>query len=314
LANFQTASERPQVSVRPEEPRPDAKPPWLKVKLPTRSDYFLTASLLKKGQLHTICQSAKCPNISECWSARTATFLILGETCTRHCAFCAVKKGTPFQPSTEEPLRVAEAVVAMELNYAVVTSVTRDDLADGGSFLFAQTVGEIRARRPHARIEVLIPDFQGDEGALAAVVASGPDVVNHNIETTASCYPLINRPAGYYGRSLAVLKKAKELGALTKSGLMVGLGESVEEIRETLEDLKSAGCSLLTVGQYLRPGRDNPPVARYYTPREFEEIKSWALAMGFEGVESGPLVRSSYQARRMFASRLEREAASPCVT
>jgi len=314
LANFQTASNRPGAFSCPEEPRPEGKPSWLKVKLPTRSDYFLTANLLKKGRLHTICQSAKCPNISECWSARTATFLILGDICTRRCAFCAVKKGTPSQPSAEEPLRVAEAVVAMELDYAVITSVTRDDLADGGSSLFSQTVGEIKARRPQTRVEVLIPDFQGDEKALAAVVRSGPDVLNHNIETTASCYPLISRPAQNYGRSLALLKKAKEMGALTKSGLMVGLGESADSIEETLGDLKSAGCSLLTVGQYLRPGRDNLPIARYYAPREFEEIKGRALAMGFEGVESGPLVRSSYQAGRMFAARQKGGVASPCAT
>lgn len=314
MSNILTSSDTPLASARSEEPRPDGKPPWLKVKLPTQSDFFLVANLLKKGRLHTICQSAKCPNISECWSARTATFLILGDTCTRHCAFCAVGKGTPSLPSAEEPVRVAEAVVSMELDYAVITSVTRDDLADGGSSLFARTVREIRARRPETRVEVLIPDFQGDMGALAAVIRSGPDVVNHNIETTAACYPLINRPAGNYGLSLTVLRKAKELGALTKSGLMVGLGESAEAIGETLEDLKSTGCSLLTVGQYLRPGRDNPPVARYYAPREFEEIRRRALAMGFEGVESGPLVRSSYRASRMFASRLKGGVAAPCVT
>jgi lipoic acid synthetase len=296
------------------EPRPTGKPPWLKVKLPTQRDFFLVADLLKKSRLHTICQSAKCPNISECWSARTATFLILGDTCTRRCAFCAVRKGNPTAPSPDEPVQVAEAVLSMELDYAVITSVTRDDLADGGSSLFGQTVKEIRARRPQAWIELLIPDFQGDEGALAGVVRSGPDVVNHNIETAAACYPMINRPSGNYGRSLAVLKKAKELGALTKSGLMVGLGESEEEIRDTLVDLKSAGVRLLTVGQYLRPGRDHPPVARYYTPQEFEEIKRRALDMGFEGVESGPLVRSSYQARRMFVSLQKGGITSPCVT
>jgi lipoic acid synthetase len=202
----------------------------------------------------------------------------------------------------------------MELDYAVITSVTRDDLADGGSSLFAQTVKEIRAKRPQTRIEVLIPDFLGDERALAAVVQSGPDVINHNIEAPAACYPMIDRLEVNYSRSLAVLRKAKELGALTKSGLMVGLGESAEEVRLTLEDLKSAGCSLLTVGQYLRPGRDNLPVAKYYTPQEFEDIKHRALAMGFEGVESGPLVRSSYQARRMFADRLKGKVASLCVT
>jgi lipoic acid synthetase len=296
------------------DPRADGKPPWLKVKLPTQRNFFVVAELLKRGRLHTICQSAKCPNISECWSARTATFLILGDTCTRSCAFCAVKKGNPSPPCKDEPAQVAEAAISMELDYAVVTSVTRDDLADGGSSLFVQTVKEIKARRPQAGIEVLVPDFKGDEGALADVVRSGPDIVNHNIETAAACYPLIHRPVGNYSRSLSVLKKAKDLGALTKSGLMVGLGESAEEIRETLEDLRSVGVRLLTVGQYLRPGRDNAPVARYYTPQEFEEIKVRALGVGFEGVESGPLVRSSYQARRMFVSLQEGGVTSPCVT
>jgi lipoic acid synthetase len=209
---------------------------------------------------------------------------------------------------------VAEAVASMDLDYAVITSVTRDDLADGGALLFAQTIREIRTRRPQTKVEVLIPDFQGDESALAVVVRSGPDVLNHNIETVASCYPLINRPAANYARSLAVLKRAAELGALTKSGLMVGLGESAAEINATLANLKGTGCGLLTVGQYLRPGRDNPPVARYYTPHEFEAIRRRALATGFVGVEAGPLVRSSYRAHRMFASIPKGGVAIPCVT
>jgi len=278
------------------------KPPWLKVRLPTHGNFFHVADLLKKNGLHTICQSAKCPNISECWSARTATFLILGDICTRNCGFCAVKKGAPLRPSVDEPGAVAGAVADLELDYVVITSVTRDDLSDGGASFFAATVRAVKRSKPQTRVEVLIPDFQGNEEALATVIESEPNVVNHNLETTQSCYPLIDRRYENYGRSLGVLKRAKELGALTKSGLMVGLGESGSEIGRTLLDLRSAGCKFLTVGQYLRPAQNNVSVRKYYSPLEFEELKSQALGLGFEDVEAGPLVRSSYQARRMFHS------------
>jgi lipoic acid synthetase len=285
----------------------------LKVKLPAQGSFFEVSSLLKKNHLHTICESARCPNIAECWSARTATFLILGDTCTRDCGFCAVKKGTPANPSETEPAQVAEAVGSLGLDYAVVTSVTRDDLPDGGASAFARTIRAIRERRPQARVEVLIPDFQGKKEALEAVVASRPDVLNHNLETTEPGYPRINRPGGNYWRSLGVLETAKKLGALTKSGLMVGLGESGSEIEQTLSDLRNAGCELLTIGQYLQPGRANPPVSLYYTPEEFEEMRSRALALGFRDVAAGPLVRSSYRAHQLFLSSAAGGARNPCA-
>ena len=278
------------------------KPPWLKVRFPTHGDFFRVADTLRKNGLHTICQNARCPNVSECWSARTATFLILGDTCTRNCAFCAVNKGTPLPPSVEEPRYIAEAVSALGIEYVVITSVTRDDLADGGATFFAETVGTVKKMNPNAKVEVLIPDFKGDERALTRVIESGSDILNHNLETTESQYPSINRPRENYRRSLQILKRAREMGALTKSGLMVGLGENEDEIMKTLSDLRDVGCALLTIGQYLRPGKGNIPVSRYYAPGEFEEIKRRALELGFKAVEAGPLVRSSYQAHRLFHS------------
>ena len=278
------------------------KPSWLKVRLPAHGSFFEVSNILKRNHLHTICQSAKCPNIAECWTARTATFLILGDTCTRQCDFCAVKKGAPVGVSGEEPAQVAEAIASLGLDYAVVTSVTRDDLPDGGASVFARTIRAIKERRPQAKVEVLIPDFQGSEEALAAVIASGPDVLNHNLETTESGYPRINRPHRNYRRSLGVLETAKSLGALTKSGLMVGLGETGPEVEQTLSDLRNVGCDLLTIGQYLQPGRQNPPVSRYYTPEEFEAMRARALELGFRDVAAGPLVRSSYRAHELFHS------------
>lgn len=276
------------------------KPPWLKVRLPAQGSFFQVSDILKKNQLRTICQSAKCPNIAECWTARTATFLILGDTCTRNCGFCAVEKGTPSPPHPDEPIKVAQAVESMGLDYAVVTSVTRDDLPDGGASIFAHTIRAIKDRRRRTRVEVLIPDFGGNEDALAAVIAAGPDVLNHNLETTASNYSRINRPAGNYRRSLSVLERAGRMGALIKSGLMVGLGEIPKEIDMTLRDLQSVGCRLLTIGQYLQPTRDNPPVSRYYSPDEFKRLKERAIELGFREVAAGPLVRSSYQAHNLY--------------
>ncbi len=290
------------------------KPAWLKVRLPTESSFFQVAEILRANRLHTICQSARCPNISECWSARTATFLILGDVCTRDCGFCAVKKGMPQPPSAQEPGHVAEAVAAMGLNYAVITSVTRDDLADGGARLYAATIRAVKTANPRVRVEVLVPDFKGDEGALAAVVEAGPDVLNHNLETTENCYPLINRPLENYRRSLGVLRRAREMGALTKSGLMVGLGEGEEEILRTLFDLRAAGCDLLTIGQYLRPSASHAPVRKYYLPKEFEELKKKARELRFRAVEAGPLVRSSYRAHRMFNSLGKGANGNPCAT
>lgn len=282
------------------------KPSWLKVKFPSEPNFFHVSSVLKREKLHTICQSAKCPNISECWSKKTAAFLILGDVCTRECAFCAVKKGLPSGLHSDEPDKVAHAAALLGLGYVVVTSVTRDDLPDGGASVFAETIKAIKERNPGVKVEVLIPDFQGDNMSLETVVSAQPDILNHNIETTESCYPRIRRPVENYTRSLRVLKKAKELGAVTKSGLMVGLGESREEIYRSFSDLRKASCDLLTIGQYLQPSRSHAPVRKYYAPDEFDELKRMALESGFKDVESGPLVRSSYMAHRMYDSLQEK--------
>lgn len=276
------------------------KPYWLKVKFPSHKNFFYVSNTLKKEKLNTICQSAKCPNVAECWSQKTAAFLILGEICTRRCAFCAVEKGIPSPPSADEPAHVAEAVSLLGLRYAVVTSVTRDDLYDGGASFFATTIREIRKRTPGAKVEVLIPDFKGDEKALEQVFRAQPDIINHNLETTERLYPHINRPSKNYRRSLDILKKAKEMGAVTKSGLMVGLGEKKEGIIRSLSDLREAFCDLLTIGQYLQPSKTHAPVSKYYSPLEFEHLKRIALDFGFRDVESGPLVRSSYRAHKMY--------------
>lgn len=281
------------------------KPSWLKVKLPSEPSFFHVSSILKKERLHTICQSAKCPNISECWSRKTATFLILGDRCTRICAFCAVKKGSPLAPAADEPEQVAEAAALLGLRYAVVTSVTRDDLPDGGASVFARTIKAVKKRIPGVRVEVLVPDFQGDEDALKTVLQAQPDILNHNLETTESCYPRVRRPVENYSRSLKILEKAKKLGALTKSGIMVGLGETKEEIIQAFSDLRKSSCDLLTIGQYLQPSRSHVPVRKYYTPGEFEDLKETALEFGFKDVVSGPLVRSSYWAHRMYDSLQE---------
>lgn len=281
-------------------PRPARpKPSWLKVRLPSQSNYFEVTRTLRGQRLHTICQSARCPNIGECWSDRTATFLLLGDVCTRSCAFCAVAKGRPEPPDADEPRRVAEAVAAFGLSHVVLTSVTRDDLPDGGASAFARTVAAVKGRNPGTTVEVLIPDFQGDEEALGTVTASGPEVVNHNLEVPEALYPLIRRSSPHYQRSLKVLRLAKSKGVTTKSGLMLGLGESEAEILQAFSDLRSISCDLLTLGQYLQPGRDLTPVRRYYRPEEFEQWRLIALDFGFRAVEAGPLVRSSYHARRM---------------
>ena len=314
MSNIQASINQSPESIRTGGSARPAKPPWLKVRLPAQAAFFEVSSLLKRHRLHTICQSAKCPNIAECWTAKTATFLILGDTCTRRCAFCAVKKGAPAEPFPSEPGEVAEAVASMGLDYAVITSVTRDDLPDGGARAFAWTIRAIKEKRPQAKVEVLVPDFQGNEDALAVVIAAGPDVLNHNLETTEPGYPRINRPAENYRRSLGVLEKAKKLGALTKSGLMVGLGETPSEITQALSDLRRVGCDLLTVGQYLQPSRQNPPVSRYSTPEEFEDIRALALSLGFRAVASGPLVRSSYQAHELFYLARWGGGWKPCAT
>jgi len=254
-------------------------------------------NLIKKNKLHTVCMSAACPNQTECWNAGTATFLILGNSCTRSCRFCNVPKGTPQSIEADEPARVARAVEALQLSYAVITSVTRDDLPDGGSALFAETIREIRKRMPLCRVEVLIPDFQGSESALHIVLEANPTVLNHNIETVPSLYKCV-RPQADYGRSIELLSRAHAFGAVTKTGMMLGLGEGRREIFTVLHDLRKAGCSLLTIGQYLRPGKNSLPVERYYHPDEFLELRDEAIAMGFRHVVAGPLVRSSYHAEK----------------
>jgi lipoic acid synthetase len=277
------------------------KPRWLKVRFPSDEATAAVSSLVARQKLQTICRNARCPNIGECWAEKTATFLLLGNTCTRACAFCAVAKGRPSAPDPGEPGRVAEAAEALGLRYVVVTSVTRDDLPDGGAGHFAATIAALREKIPGARVEVLIPDFAGSPRALEMVIDAGPDVLNHNLETTETTYPRINRPPEFYRRSLDVLRRAKDRGATTKSGLMIGLGETEPEIKRALADLREAGCGLLTLGQYLQPSRAHAPVERYYSPEEFQRWRAFALGLGFDGVEAGPLVRSSYHAHRLFA-------------
>ena len=282
------------------------KPAWLKVRLPSKGQFFQVSNVLRAKKLHTICESARCPNIGECWSRKTATFLVLGDTCTRDCGFCAVSKGRPIPPDTEEPVHVAEAVAAMGLRYAVITSVTRDDLEDGGASHFARVIREVRTKNPGTRIEVLVPDFGGNGEALGTVLAEEPDVLNHNLETVETLYPLIRRPRENYRRSLGLIAAAKGKGARTKSGLMLGLGETTSDVLRTLSDLRGAGCDLLTLGQYLRPAAENAPVVRYYSPAEFSDLRTEALRLGFLEVASGPLVRSSYEAERLYETALER--------
>jgi lipoic acid synthetase len=271
----------------------DKKPPWLKVRIPPADVFNVMHERL--GGLKTVCQSAKCPNIGECFRRGTATFLIMGDTCTRNCGFCGVMHGTASPLDPDEPIRVAEAVHKLGLGYAVVTSVTRDDLPDGGASHYSATIEAIRALNPGCRIEVLIPDFRGDVDALRVVVESKPDVLNHNIETVPRLYPKV-RPQADYRRSLELLENAAKMspGLLTKSGLMVGVGETMEEVEGTFHDLLDAGCVLLTIGQYLRPSRENIPVERYVHPDEFEELRKLAIQMGFRNAASGPFVRSSY--------------------
>ncbi|RLB12546.1 MAG: lipoyl synthase [Deltaproteobacteria bacterium] len=282
------------------------KPKWLRKKLPRGPVYEDVRRMLNKGQLHTVCQEAKCPNIWECFSRRTATFLILGNRCTRNCRFCAVEHGHPMPPDPEEPKRVAVAAKQLGLEYVVVTSVTRDDLPDGGAGLFAETILEIRRQIPHAKVEVLIPDFKGDDKALATVLKARPDVLNHNIETVSRLYDLA-RPGADYFRSLRLLKKVTTTfpDIPTKSGIMLGLGETGEEIDQTLRDIHATGCKIVTIGQYLQPSLDHLPVALYVPPEEFEYWKGRALEIGFVEVMSGPFVRSSYHAREMYQTLLE---------
>jgi lipoic acid synthetase len=273
------------------------KPAWLKVRAPGSPNYMRLRHLMRAFQLHTVCEEAHCPNIGECWHHGTATFMIMGDVCTRACGYCNVTHGTPDALDPDEPAHLADAVHALELAYVVVTSVDRDDLPDFGAGAFAATIRAIRARRPECRVEVLIPDFQGHEAPLHTVLDARPDVLNHNTETVPRLYR-VARPGGRYRRALELLDRARcrAPDIPTKTGIMVGLGESWDEIVEVLGDLRTVDCQILTIGQYLRPSLAHLPMARYYAPDEFRELKRIALDMGFGHVESGPLVRSSYHA------------------
>ena len=271
------------------------RPDWLRVRIPSGERFAQLKTLIDSHRLHTVCEEARCPNMGECWSAGTATFMILGDVCTRSCGFCAVATGRPPVLDTEEPLRVAEAMRIMGVRHAVITSVNRDELPDGGAWIFAETIRRAREVRPGIRIEVLIPDFRGEWWALQRVMDARPDILNHNTETVPRLYLQV-RPQAKYDRSLELLRRAKQGGMVTKSGLMLGLGERTEEVLDVMRDLRGVSCDILTLGQYLQPTKDHLPVDRYVHPDEFRRLKEEGLAMGFRHVESGPLVRSSYHA------------------
>lgn len=281
----------------------ERKPDWLKVRLANGPNFRRLKKLMREQQLHTVCEEARCPNIHECWEFGTATFMILGSICTRACAFCAVNTGMPTELDLAEPERLAETVEKLDLQHVVITSVARDDLADGGAAIFAESIRAVRRRTPQVTIEVLIPDFQGNREALRTVVDAAPDILNHNVETVRRLSPVV-RARARHDRSLELLRAAKEMSRqrgqamLTKSGLMLGHGESKEEVIETLAELRAVDCDIVTIGQYLRPSRNHLPVRKYWTPEEFDELKAIGLQMGFKHVESGPLVRSSYHAHR----------------
>jgi lipoic acid synthetase len=293
--------------VGPREPKPD----WLKVRAPGSASYLRLKQIMGELRLNTVCEDARCPNIGECWHHGTATFMILGDVCTRACAYCAVAHGRPTELDLAEPARVAEAIDRMGLQYAVITSVDRDDQKDGGASIFAETIRLTRERVPGCRIEVLIPDFQGVASSLRTVLDAGPDVLNHNIETVPRLYRMA-RSGGRYRRSLELLDRSRTYrpAIATKTGIMVGLGEEQDEVLAVFDDLRTAGVSILTIGQYLRPSPRHAPMARYYHPEEFADLKRAALSRGFVHVESGPLVRSSYHAHEQadaFASARELE-------
>jgi lipoic acid synthetase len=281
------------------------KPKWLKAQIPSGKDYFKIKNSLEKRNLSTICQQARCPNISECWNNYHATFLIMGDTCSRNCSFCSVQTGKPAPLLGEEPQRVLEMVDIMKSKYVVITSVTRDDLEDGGSAHFAHVITHLKTHRPDVKIEVLIPDFKGNTRHVDRVLDAGPDVLNHNLETVKRLYPHVNRKPENFHISLSVLRYGHDKGFITKSGIMVGLGETKEEIKETFQDLRESGVDLLTIGQYLQPTKGNVPVEKFYTPEEFGELKEIALSCEFRGVESGPFVRSSYKAHEMYVRALK---------
>src|SRR5688500_8619183 len=294
---------------RKERPRLK-KPDWLKIKLGDPTNQNKVPNLIEGLNLHTVCQEAKCPNIFECWTDKTATFMLGGDTCTRHCGFCAVNKGKPMELDPLEPTHVAEAVKHLDLKHAVITSVNRDDLPDGGSMHWAETIRRVRETNPDCKVEVLIPDFNGDEAALNTVLDAQPDVLNHNTETIARLYRRV-RPDAVYQQSLTLLQRAaarrdrEARGMLTKSGIMVGLGETFEEVVELMKDLRSVSCDIMTIGQYLQPHARRLPVERYVTPAEFAQWRDIGMELGFHHVESSPLTRSSYHAREQAAEKPE---------
>ncbi|MDQ6735962.1 MAG: lipoyl synthase [Nitrospirota bacterium] len=301
LHEIRSATQPPShdVSLASEE-RKGRLPSWFKVKIRQGPDYKDIRSTIDRLGLHTICEEARCPNVWECWNARTATFLILGDICTRRCHYCAVTTGRPLSLDRDEPLRVAQAVQALGLRHVVITSVNRDELDDGGAEVFVETIRQIRQLISTCTIEVLIPDFQGNNKALESIVKEIPEIINHNIETVRRLFPSI-RPQGKYDRSLELLERAKRLGARTKSGLIVGMGETLDEAREVMRDLRAAGCDIMTIGQYLQPTKQHLPVDRFYLPDEFAVLKEEGLVLGFSHVESGPLVRSSYHAAQQIS-------------
>ena len=285
--------EAPLHFVKPREPKPE----WLKVRAPGSENYLRLRGIMRDLKLNTVCEDARCPNIGECWHHGTATFMILGDVCTRACTYCAVAHGRPATLDIDEPRRVGEAVEKMALKYAVITSVDRDDQADGGAGIFAETIREIKTRLPECRVEVLIPDFKGEAGPLETVLNAKPDVLNHNTETVPRLYRAV-RSGGKYPRTLELLDRARKYAPdiPTKTGMMMGLGEEKDEVVKVFKDLREVGVSILTLGQYLRPSNDHAVMTRYYTPDEFRELKQIALGFGFAHVEAGPLVRSSYHA------------------
>ena len=290
-------------------------PEWLKVRMPGGPRYIELKNLMRDSALHTVCEEAHCPNIGSCWERGTATFMILGDICTRACAYCAVTTGRPGTLDLQEPVRLAETALRMGLRYAVITSVNRDDLPDGGAFMFAQCIAQVRKRLPDCKMEVLIPDFQGDRRALETVMAASPDTLNHNIETVRRIFHRV-RPKGDFDQSLELLARAKSIApdAVTKSGMMVGLGETWGEIIENMRELRSVDCDLLTIGQYLRPSEKHIALAKWYTPEEFEELKREGESLGFRHVASGPLVRSSYHADEQHAAAAAAPVLSPSLS
>lgn len=271
------------------------RPDWLKVKLPTGKNYRDVHNLMRNSKLNTVCEEAKCPNLAECWNSRTATFMILGDTCTRSCGFCNIKVGMPTELDLEEPKRVAESVEELKLRHVVITSVNRDELKDGGASIFTECVRLINERMPQTTVEILIPDFKGEEHAFEKIMEHPPTILNHNLETVHRLYHAV-RPQAKYERSLEVIQWFKNKGLRTKSGIMVGIGERTEEVLELMRDLKEHGCDIMTIGQYLQPTKNHLPVDRYVTLDEFNMFKEEGLKMGFKAVESSPLVRSSYHA------------------